>query len=171
MLNNLKIQSGFIICMMLFVLCNGCKFYSFTGADISTEIKTYTINPFQDEVLINPNYSQILTQKLIDKLATETNLSPVSKGGDVEFFGTVTRYSVNSVAASGGDVAAQDELRIQIKVDFKNFVEDDADWSSNFSSFSNFDKNTNFSDVEDVLIEEINDFLVNDIFNKAFVNW
>ena len=150
---------------------SSCWWYSFNGASIPPEVETYTVKRFEDNILVNPNLSQELTQALIEKLASETNLSPVSQDGDVVFSGVITGYNVRSVASSGGDIAAQDELRITVNVNFENQVLDDQNWEQSFNALSNFDRNVNFNSVETTLVEEINEQLVNDIFNRAFVNW
>ena len=44
-------------------------------------------------------------------------------------------------------------------------------FESTFSRYRDFNSSENLSDVETVLIEEISKELLEDIFNKAFVNW
>jgi hypothetical protein len=40
-----------------------------------------------------------------------------------------------------------------------------------FSRFRDYDSGLSLSDVEEALMKQINEELVEDIFNKAFVNW
>ena len=44
-------------------------------------------------------------------------------------------------------------------------------FSQNFTRFRDYDSSLSLNDVEEALIKQINEELVEDIFNKAFVNW
>ena len=44
-------------------------------------------------------------------------------------------------------------------------------FESNFSRFQDYDSSNSLADVEDDLIDQINRDLVQDIFDKAVVNW
>ena len=41
----------------------------------------------------------------------------------------------------------------------------------NFSRYRDFNSSENFADIETALIEEITAEIIEDVFNKAFVNW
>jgi len=148
-----------------------CGIYSFTGASVSPEVETFSVATFEDNLLENPNLRQILTEDLIDRLSSSTNLSPVSFDGDIQFEGQVTRYSVRPVANTTASTASESELVIDVKIKFTNEAEPDKSFESQFSDFARFDMSQNFNDVESVLVEEINERLIDKIFNKALVNW
>ena len=62
-------------------------------------------------------------------------------------------------------------MTIGIKVVYTNSVEPELDFESNFSRYEDYDSSQNLADVENELIDLIIESIVEDIFNKAFVNW
>ena len=50
-------------------------------------------------------------------------------------------------------------------------MEPELDYDTSFSRYEDYDASQNLSDVENELIELILEDLVEDIFNRAFVNW
>ena len=66
-----------------------CKIsYSFTGANLSPEIKTYTVYYFPNRArLVNPTLSQMFTEDLREKLQRQTSLDEIQDNGDLIFEG------------------------------------------------------------------------------------
>jgi hypothetical protein len=60
---------------------------------------------------------------------------------------------------------------ITVKVKFVNNVEPELSFEQPFSRYLDYSSSQNLSDVEVPLAEEIVKMLVEDIFNRAFVNW
>jgi hypothetical protein len=152
---------------------NGCKIsYSFTGASISPEVKTISIQYFQNRAdLVQPNLSQYITDALIDKCKAQTNLSVVNGIGDVNFEGEITGYNTRPSTVAADARAATNRFTITVKVKFTNAVDPELSYDQSFSRYEDYDSSSNLSDVEDELSVKIVEFLVEDIFNKAFVNW
>jgi len=150
---------------------SSCGVYSFTGASVSPDVETFSVQPFEDNLLENPNLKQLLTEALIDKLSASTNLSPVTFDGDIQFEGEITRYAVRPVTNTSASTASESELVIDVKMKFTNEAEPDKSFETQFSDFARFNMSQNFSDVESVLVEEINERLIDRIFNKSLVNW
>ena len=150
-----------------------CGLYSFSGASISPDVKTVTVNYFPNNAaFVVPTLSQLFTERLKDKFVVETNLSLVNSGGDLQFSGAITKYEVKGIAPTGDDVTALSRLTISVQVEFLNTRDEKQNWKSSFSSYDDYESDVNnLSDVEDQLIDEINEQLVNDIFNKSVVNW
>jgi len=166
--DKLLINILIFVCMLAHT---SCGIYSFTGASVSPEVETYSVQPFEDNLLENPNLKQLLTEALIDKLSSSTNLSPVTFDGDIQFEGEITRYSVRPVTNTTASTASQSELVIDIKMKFTNNAEPDKSFETQFSDFARFNMSENFSDAESILVEEINERLIDKIFNKSLVNW
>ena len=84
----IKIIYFILICMGL-VTINSCKgSYSFTGADIDANIKTITIEYFQNRAsLVQPNLSNVFTEALKDKFVSQTNLELINYNGDLKLQG------------------------------------------------------------------------------------
>ncbi|MCF8367591.1 MAG: hypothetical protein K9G76_01020 [Bacteroidales bacterium] len=156
---------------MLFI--TGCKVnYSFTGASIPVEVKTINIQYFPNNAtLVEPTLSQKLTDALKDKFTTETSLVLVNDGGDLILEGSITSYKTSPVAIQGNDQAALNRLTITIDVTYVNTFDDAMSFETSFSRYSDYSSGDNLSSVQDALIEEINMMLVEDVFNKAVVNW
>jgi len=167
-----KIILLFILAAGILIM-NGCKIsYSFTGASISPEVKTISIQYFQNRAdLVQPNLSQYITDALIDKCKAQTNLSVVNGIGDVNFEGEITGYNTRPSTVAADARAATNRFTITVKVKFTNAVDPELSYDQSFSRYEDYDSSSNLSDVEDELSVKIVEFLVEDIFNKAFVNW
>lgn len=155
------------------MLLSSCKIsYSFSGASISPGVKTMSIQYFQNRAsLVQPELSQNLTEALIDKCKAQTNLKLVSGLGDVNFEGEITDYKTETLTISGEARAAMNRFTIAVRVRFANAVEPDKSYEQVFARFENYDSNLDLSQVEQSLSAKIIEQLIEDIFNKAFVNW
>lgn len=159
--------------ILICVILTSCKVnYSFTGASIPEAVKTVSVQIFQSYApLANANMSQTFTEALKDKFLSQTNLDLVSDNGDLQFDGSITGYSVTSVAIQGNETAALNRLTITVKVKFTNTKDDSLDYETSFSRYTDYESSQNLGSIEDGLIIEINDQLTQDIFNKAVSNW
>jgi len=155
------------------IVFTSCKIsYSFTGASIAPNVKTFMVDFFPNRAkLVNPNLSQQFTEGLQDKLIRQTSLSQITESGDLEFSGQIARYDVVPINISKGDLAAQNRLTIEVKVKFTNNKDHEQDWEKTFSAFEDFDSNNSLSTVEDGLVPEIIKKLTDDIFNASIANW
>ncbi|MGQ8336345.1 LptE family protein [Sunxiuqinia sp. A32] len=167
----------FLLVVLLTTVGSGiftaCKIsYSFTGASISPDVKTFTVYYIPNRArLVNPNLSQQLTEALQDKLLRQTSLDQLEESGDLEFEGQITNYDTRPMNIKEGDLAAQTRLTVTVKVKYTNNKNHDDDWEKSFSAYEDFDSNQILSDVEDSLMEEILEKLTEDIFNASIANW
>ncbi len=146
--------------------------YSFTGASISPEVKTISIDNFPNKaMLVVPTLSRSFTEALKNYFTSQTNLILVERNGDLNLEGSITGYSVQPQAISGNEVAQLNRLTITVKVNFTNKFDEKQNFESNFSRYVDYSSSQNLVSVQDDLIAEINEQLVQDIFNKAVVNW
>src|SRR5688572_12565468 len=165
-------KSAAIISLIISVFASACGVYSFTGASISPEIKTVSIDYFQNRAAtVQPSLSQVFTEKMKDKFVSQTNLTLTNKGGDLHFEGSITDYFTQPTAIQGNDQAALNRLTINVKVKFINTKDEKQSFESAFSRFADYDSRKNLASVETELINEICNQLVDDIFNKAVINW
>jgi hypothetical protein len=127
---------------------------------------------FQNKApLIQPTLSQTLTDALKDKLSSQTRLSLVQGGGDYHIEGEITDYTTRPMAIQGNETAALNRLTISIAVRFYDRIDPSKNFETSFARFDDYASNRNLSEVEDQLIKNITESLVDDIFNRAFVNW
>ena len=150
----------------------GCKVYSFTGASISPDIKTVSIAHFPNQATtVQPSLSSVFTEKLKDKFVSQTNLAQVEAGGDLQFEGHITDYNAQPTAIQGNEQAALNRLTITVTVRFTNTKDEKQSFESSFSRFTDYDSGSNLATIEQELINEISNQLVDDIFNRAVINW
>lgn len=146
--------------------------YSFSGVNISPDIKTVTVNYFPNRApVVQAQLSQLFTDALIDKIQSNTSLELMPSGGDLTFSGEIRNYETRPTAITGNETAARNRLTISIKVVYTNNLDPDANFESSFSRYEDYDSSQNLADVENELIELIIENILEDIFNKAFVNW
>ena len=161
-----------IAVLVMVILIAGCGVYSFTGASISPETKTISIDRFPNNAMtVEPTLSQKFTDALRDKFQNETNLVMLSKGGDLQLEGSITGYRTSPVAIQANETAAMNRLTITVEVSFTNKIDDSQSFKSSFSRYQDYSSTQDLNTVKDGLIDEINEELVQDIFNKAVVNW
>ena len=166
----------FLIVLLISGTTSACKVtYSFSGASISPEVKTVTVNFFPNRVqrgsTVNPAMGQIFTEALKDKIISQTSLQMVESGGDVEFSGEITGYRVTPVAITGNETAGLNRFTITIHVKYTNNIDSKQDFDASFSRYEDYPSTQDFSAVESDLIKKNVENLTEDIFNKAFVNW
>lgn len=162
-----------IFCFLFSILLvqSGCKIYSFTGASISPEVKSVSIAFFPSYAALAPaNMPQTFTEELRDKFVNQTNLDLLPTGGDILFEGFISDYRTQPVAIQGNS-AAQNRLTVTVSVTFVDTKNEANGFEKSFTRFADFDANVNLVDVEQTLIVEINEQLIQDIFNQSVVNW
>jgi lipopolysaccharide assembly LptE-like protein len=154
------------------LLFSGCGIYSFTGASIPPGAQSVSIKHFPNNAqLVMPTLSHQFTDALRDKFVSQTDLSMISENGDLQFEGEITGYNIKPVAITGDQSAALNRLEITVKVSYINSLEDSKNFDQKFSRYVDYPSTENLSSIQADLIDEINEMLVDDIFNKAVVNW
>jgi hypothetical protein len=174
---NLKrfVASGGLL-IMLVVICiagmTACKVsYSFTGAS-TKGLTTVSIQYFQNRAsLVQPGLSQGLTDALMDKCKSQTNLKTVNGIGDANFEGEISDYYTRPLTVGADAEAAMNRFTITVKVKFTNSVDPELSFEQTFSRYQDYNSNLDLSQVEKELADKIVEMIVEDIFNQAFVNW
>ena len=164
-----------LLAAFLVLLLPGCGVYSFTGANISPDIKTVSIPNFQNQANQGPaNLSQVFSEQLRDYFQRNTSLSQVRTGGDLQFEGAITGYEVVPAAIQRQgeqDIAALNRLTMRVQVRFTNTKQPEQNFEQTFSFFRDFPQTQTLQQVEGQLIEEISEQIILDIFNKSVANW
>ncbi|PSL46449.1 lipopolysaccharide assembly protein [Chitinophaga niastensis] len=173
MIKSIKV---FITIALLAVL-SGCSVkYSTTGASIEQGASTVNVRFIENRAPINnPSLSQKLTQKLRDKITSQTRLTQVNENetkADYEFKGTITGYSFSNAAVTNVDQAATSRLNVTVNITFIKRTGDKKGFSQSFSRSADFNASQLPSTVENRLLDEnIIPGITDDIFNRAFANW
>lgn len=157
-----------------FTLVQGCKFYSFTGADINySEIKTFQVSNFQNNApIVEPGIARNFTQELQDLLLNQTNLDLVNDGGNLIYEGEITEYYIAPITATSQSTAAQNRLTLTVNVRFYNTNDEEKDFEQRFSFYYDYPGGAQLigSKLDDA-ITVIFERITQDIFNKSLANW
>ncbi len=144
--------------------------YSTTGAVISPDIKSVGVSYFPNRASqVNANLSQKFTDDLRDRMRNQTSLIVTNDVGDVYFEGEINGYDIRPMAITGDQVAAQNRFTISVRVKYTNLVNPEQSFDTTFSRYEDF--TGDFSSNEEQMMKRITELLIEDIYNKAFVNW
>ncbi|MBT8316828.1 MAG: LptE family protein [Lutibacter sp.] len=168
----MKTYSYFILFLSI-ISIQSCGIYGFTGTTINPDVKTVQIDYFPNNaILVEPSLSQEFTIKFRDLFDTQTNLTSVNSGGDLQFEGEITGYKINPMTATAQQTAAQNRLTITVNVRFFNNKVEEDNFEKTFSHFYDFDANAQLTggvldDAFTIILERI----TQDIFNASVANW
>jgi hypothetical protein len=182
-LKNIKVLLTRSVFACLIIMLNGCVIhmgkaslgYDLKGVRIPSDCKTACVLYLQNHAaLVQPMLSRDITEKLRDKILSQTPLKLVNANGDVNFEGAIESYSTQPMAVQAGSTAtaALNRLSITIQVKYVNSKDSQWDYDTKFTRYIDYSSEKNLSDVEGsdeytaMLV-----LLVQDIFDKAFVNW
>ena len=166
----MKSRNIYVFIIFISLFTSSCGIYSFTGSKINA--KTISIDYFANKAsIIQPSLSQILTDGFRDKLVNQTKLDLVKRDAELHLEGEITEYSVSPVAIQSDQTAALNRLLIKVNVRFTNTLDDKQSFEQTFSQYKDFQSSLSLSAVESQLIDEIVKSIVEDVFNKALVNW
>src|SRR5689334_18143694 len=134
--------------LLFYLLVNsGC--YTFSGASISPEIKSVTINYFPNRAsIVQPTLSQAFTEKLKDKFISQTNLRITDAEADLLFEGYINDYQTQPIAIQGNETAAQNRLTITVFVKFVNQKDGKQNFETTFSRYYDYDSRLSLAAVE-----------------------
>ena len=166
-----KILPKFIVFATLFTVIS-CGIYSFTGGDTGNA-KTIQVDFFNNNAnLVEPGLSQAFTLALQDFFITQTNLDLVKTGGDLQFEGEITRYSITPMTATADQTAAQNRLTLEVNVRFYNRTDEKKNFEKRFSHFYDYPANDILQGADlEAAYEEIFERITQNIFNASLANW
>jgi hypothetical protein len=157
--------------ILLNILITSCNIYSFTGASIPSQAKSIFINQITTETNSPSILNQVISEGLKDLCLSQTGLSLTDSEGDLNFSGKITKYEIKPMAIQANETAGKDRLTIEIIIKYQNRFDSNQNFESKFSRYRDFSSSENLSEIELNLIEEISKEILEDVFNKAFVNW
>ncbi len=134
----MKVFKYIVLFGLIFTII-GCGAYSFTGASISSDTKTFQVNYFQNSaILIEPGLDRDFTNTLTDLLLNQTNLDLVKSNGDLVYEGEITEYRISPTTATAQNTAAQNRLTITINVRFFDKNDEEGELERRFSFFFDY---------------------------------
>ena len=159
-----------ILAIILFF--SSCGIYSFTGASIDKETKTVSISEFSNQAsTIQPILAQLFTEKMKDIFVQQTNLNLTDEKGDLSFSGYIDSYEIKPINITSNERASKNRLTITIYVNFISITNPDNNFENKFTRYKDYDSEEDISEIEELLIDQVCIELVEDVFNKAVVNW
>ncbi|MDR2130641.1 MAG: LPS assembly lipoprotein LptE [Odoribacteraceae bacterium] len=165
---------------LLLVACAfiGCKLekvsYGFKGVTLDASVKTFSVDFFSNKTPFAPNLGSDFTEALKAYLRSRTSLNEVTdNNGDIRFSGQITSFSQRPMEIQRDEVAAHNRLTVTIQVKFVNTKsEKESDsFDTSFSHYEDFGVDQDYSSIEVELLKKITDKIIEDVFNKALVNW
>lgn len=162
-----------VACSLLLVsFIAGCKVYKFNDVSIPTEIKTVRAQYIENKArYINPQLSPQLTDKLRQKIVSQTRLTQVNnETADYDIAGSVTQYDVTTSGISSQQVATN---RLTVGVSLTVLDRKTGKEPRTVSASRSFDFSATLTlpQAEQRLQEEIIRNLTDEIFNKIFSDW
>jgi hypothetical protein len=162
----------FLFFLGSFFLVSGCGVYTQNGASIHPDAKTFSVGYIVNNAsIVAPTLSQVLTERIKTKFINETPLKLTTATGDMHFTGKITSYTTAPAAITGSQTNAINRLTVVVEITCENLIEPDKSFTQSFSNFVDFDAQQDFASAESGFIAKISEGLVQDIFNKAFINW
>ena len=172
MLKSFRILRYFIV--LSFVLVSqSCSTYTFSGASIPDEMKTISIQFFENNAtLVVPYLASQFTESLKERVRNQSRLSIIRTEADANFEGRITDYTVRPVAIQGNERAGLNRITVIVNVKYTNALKPELSFEESFQAFQEFSLNQGpLQTQEQKLITVINRQLTELIFNRAFANW
>jgi hypothetical protein len=167
---NIHIYAAILLISVFFTSCS--INYSFTGVNLSRDIKTYSVYYFSNRArLVNPTLSQLFTEELKNKLQRQSPLKEAAENGDLVYEGFIENYDVKPMSIQKDDAAAQNRLTITVRVKYTNSIDTEQSFERTFSAYEDFDSSRSLSDVEDSIVPDIINKIIEDLFNSTIANW
>ncbi len=172
----LKIKSLNLLLMALTVwCCTACGVYSFTGTSIAADIKTISIQNFENTSGEGPsNLTQVVTNNFRNYYQRNTNLTVLQRDGDLQLEGQIVTFTLTPAAVQRDgniDQATLNRLTMGIQIRFTNTKDPEQDFDQQFTITEDFPQNVDITSIPPASIERMTERLVADVFNKSVANW
>ena len=106
--------------LFISIMFNACGIYTFTGASIPENAKSFSVYYFKTIASNSPpSLNQLVTEGLKDLLLSQTNLILKELEGDLIFSGSITKYKIIPIAIQANEIASKNRLTIELKVNYQ----------------------------------------------------
>ena len=174
MIYNFKKKFKYILIAFLFIECGN---YSFTGASIPPNTKTFQVNLFDNIAgntvgsIFEPGLDRDFTLALQSIIENQTNLQLTKFNGDLVYSGDIVEYRVSPMSATKNLNASQNRLTIGINVSFENNKDQEDNFDRRFSFYYDFDAQQQLVSVKNEAHKVIFERITQDIFNATLAKW
>lgn len=154
-------------------LLQSCGTYTFSGASIPEEMKTISVQFFENNaLLVVPYLASQFTEALKERIRNQSRLSIIRSEADANFEGRITDYSVRPVSIQGNERAGLTRITVTVQVKYTNALKPELSFEESFNASQEFSLNSgSLESQQQRLITIINRQLTELIFNRAFANW
>lgn len=171
---NLRAANLYLV-VLLAVCCSSCGVYSFTGTSISPEIKTISIQNFENSSGEGPaNLTQLVTNNFKNYYQRNTNLTILQREGDLQLEGQIVSFTLTPAAVQregNVDQATLNRLTLAVQIRFTNTKDPEQDFDQQFTITQDFPQDTDITRIPPASIDQLTERLVADVFNKSVANW
>ena len=165
-----------LLIILISLIIKSCSLpkFSFKPGGLETKeinAQTVQVDYFNNKSAIGgPFLGALFTENLRDIMQSQTKLNLVAKEGDLQISGNIKNYTISPVnIQAGSESAAQNRLQMIVSVDTYYKYNDSIGLNkSSFSAFVDYNASTDFSSIEEELVENLNYQLTQDIFDKIF---
>lgn len=168
-------ETGLLILLVLCFGLGGCGIYSFTGTTISPDIRTISIQNFENPTGEGPaNLTQVVTTNFKNYYRRNSNLTILQDNGDLQLEGQIVSFTVTPAAIQREgqqDIASLNRLTLGIQIRFTNTKNPDEDFDQLFSITQDFPIDQDVTQLSPALLNQMTERLVTDVFNKSVANW
>lgn len=167
--------AGLLLLLMLSLTLGGCGIYSFTGTTISPDIRTISIQNFENPTGEGPaNLTQLVTTNFKNYYRRNSNLTILQDDGDLQLEGQIVSFTVTPAAIQRDgqqDIASLNRLTLGIQIRYTNTKNPDEDFDQLFSISQDFPADQDVTQLSPTIIDQMTERLVTDVFNKSVANW
>ncbi|GAB2536123.1 LptE family protein [Rufibacter soli] len=166
--------------VLLTFLLSGC--YSFSGVNLSPDVKTISITNFSNASGQGPsNLQQFVTEDFKDYFQRNTNLRILPQAGDLQIEGQILSYSFSPAAIqrsdlpTGGNVgldqAGANRLTIVVQINYTDTKNPANNFDQSFSGFYDFPPTLDINLISRSQIQQITERIIYSVFTKTVANW
>lgn len=150
-----------------------CGFYSFTGASVAPNIKTFQVNFFRNNApIIEPGIDRLFTQTLQDLIVNQTSLDLTNQNADLIYEGEIVQYYIAPITATAQNTAAQNRLTIAVNVRFFDTKNEGNDLEQRFTFYFDYGGSAQLTGSQrDEAIAVIYERITQDVFNATLAKW
>ena len=164
-----------LISFLFFLLtgCATCKYGTKDPVGIPPDVKTFRVTIFENHANYNnPQLAPQATEKLKQKIIGQTRLRQVNTDdAHYDISGYVTDYSVSTTGITNQSVTTN-QLNVSFHLVWKKTLEPDKEpVTFEITRTYPFNAQLSLTQAESQLFTDIVKNLVEEIFNKIFVNW
>jgi outer membrane lipopolysaccharide assembly protein LptE/RlpB len=158
--------------LIILLMNSSCGVYKLADINIPDSIKTIKVNYIENKArYINPQLSPEFTNKLRQKIVSQTRLTQVNnETAHYDIKGYISQYDVTTSAISNEQVASN-RLTVGVHITLFNRLSNEQPKEFDISRSFEFSASLTLAQAEAKLNDEIIRNLTDEVFNRIFSDW